>query len=112
MPTSLTREVVRETTIEVDKRKLIVYITPTQKLGFKLKGLKNEPFFFNLIYAYNKLMNTDEQTPEMSPDLKDDLTETDKLCATSIIKDIQRETDIPYPYKRELVKYFKKKYGI
>ena len=112
MPTSLTREVVRETTIEVDKRNLIVYLTPKQKLGFKLKGLKNEPFFFNLVYVYNKLMNADENTPSLDTDAKEDLTETDKLCATSIIKDIQRETDIPYPYKRELVKYFKKKYGI
>tara|TARA_Y100001978_G_scaffold42115_1_gene37545 strand:+ start:410 stop:748 length:339 start_codon:yes stop_codon:yes gene_type:complete len=112
MPTSLTREVVRETTIEVDKRNLIVYLTPKQKLGFKLKGLKNEPFFFNLIYVYNKLMNADETTPNLDTDAKENLTETDKLCATSIIKDIQRETDIPYPYKRELVKYFKKKYGI
>ena len=55
MTTALTREIVRETEIEIGKRKLLVYLTPKQKLGFKLKGLRNEPFFFNLVYLMPKI---------------------------------------------------------
>lgn len=111
MPTILTREIVRETTIPIDKRNLIVYLTPEQKIGFKLKGLKNEPFFFGLVEAYNKLMNADEPEPCTQTE-EDTFDDADKLCALSILKDIQKETDIPYPYKRDLVKYFRKKYKI
>jgi len=111
MTTALTRQLVRETTIEIDGKNLLIYLDPKQRIGFKLKGLRSEPHFFNIVYAYNKLMRGDD-SHELETDKKEELTKDETLCAKTIIKDIQKETDIPYPYKRELLKYFRKKYGI
>lgn len=110
MTTALTRQIVRETEVEIDGKKLLIYLDPDQKIGFKLKGLRSEPYFFNIIYAYNKLMQGDE-SHDLTTDKKEELTKDETLCAKTIIKDIQKETNLPYPYKRELVKYFRKKYG-
>ena len=111
MATKLTREVVRETDIEAGGRKLVVHLHPDQRIGFKLKGLKGEPHFYNLVYVYDMLMRGDDSNALESEE-KEDVSDDERVCAETIIKDINKDVDIPYPYKRELVKYFRKKYGI
>ena len=110
MATVLNRSVCRETKIKVGGRELLVYLDPSQKIGFKLKGLKNAPYFFNIIHAYNVLMSGDD-SKALTTKKKKDLTEEEVVCAETIIEDIKTDLDIPYPYQRELVKYFRKKYG-
>jgi len=110
MATKLTRSVCRETKIKVSGRELLVYLDPQQRIGFKLKGLRNEPYFFNIVHAYNVLMSGDE-SKALTTKKKKDLTEEEVTCAETIIKDIQEDLDLPYPYQRELIKYFRKKYG-
>jgi hypothetical protein len=111
--TKLSREIIRETTIEANGRKLLVYLNPKQEIGFKFKGLKHEPFFFNLISVYNQLMDielVDESNISNDVEEKEENVSTDvKSCVQAILKDIQDNEVLPYPYQRDLVKYYRKK---
>lgn len=110
MATKLSREIIRETTIEANGRKLLVYLNPKQEIGFKFKGLKHEPFFFNLISVYNQLMDVElVDESNTSSDVEENVSADVKSSVQAILKDIGDNEVLPYPYQRDLVKYLRKK---
>tara|TARA_B100000579_G_C22633470_1_gene757827 strand:- start:299 stop:610 length:312 start_codon:yes stop_codon:yes gene_type:complete len=101
----LEREVIRETSIEVDDRNLIIHMTPDDsggKIGFRLKGLSKEALFISIAKVYQLMM-------EQPDDDIEELPEVEGISMAAVFRDIEKE-NMPWPYKSALRKFIRKKY--
>ena len=103
--TKLEREVIRETEIEVNDRKLIIHLTPDDtggKIGFRSKGLSKEAFFVSIKREYELMLENPVDGVEELPDVEG-------ISMAEVFRDIEKEK-MPWPYKAELRKFLRRKY--
>jgi hypothetical protein len=103
--TKLEREVIRETDIEVNDRKLIIHLTPDDsggKIGFRFKGLSKEAFFVSIERVYELMLENPDDGVE-------ELPEVEGISMSEVFRDIEKE-NMPWPYKAEIRKFLRRKY--
>jgi hypothetical protein len=82
MATILDKDIVRETTIKVDGREILVSLTTEQKISLKLKGMKSGVVEISIGDLYNQLtgvkvkkeISFDNEVVEDTKQLKNDLS--------------------------------------
>lgn len=60
MATKLDKDIIRESTIKINDREIIITLTETQEISMKLKGMKSGIVNINILDLYNQL-NGDEE---------------------------------------------------
>ena len=109
MTTKLTKDVVRETSIEVDGRSLIVALCSDNTIGFKLKGMRGDYSKIHITKACSQTEGFKSSKSAESP------KETAKAPSGSVnIKDIfdklEKEPGMPWPYKSALRKFLRRRF--
>lgn len=67
MATILDKDLVRETTIKVDNREILLTISSDQSIRMKLKGMKSGEVSIDILKLYNMLIGKSEDELEESP---------------------------------------------
>lgn len=60
MATKLDKDIIRESTIKINDREIIITLTETQEISMKLKGMKSGIVNINILDLYNQLTNNNE----------------------------------------------------
>ena len=64
MPTNLSKDVVRESNIEVGSRKIIITLTANQEISMKLKGMKSGHVVQSISDLYRELTGETVEAPK------------------------------------------------
>jgi hypothetical protein len=59
MATALDKDLVRESSIKIDGREIVVTLSKNQEISFKLKGMKSGDVSINIEKLYNQLTHRD-----------------------------------------------------
>ena len=67
MATILDKDLVRESTVEVEGRQILVTITADQKISMKLKGMKSGAVSISIADLYSQLTSNSVPTESVTP---------------------------------------------
>lgn len=70
MATILDKDLIRESTVKVDEREILVTLTETQKISMKLKGMKSGTVEIGIGELYGQLTGSAEKVVEKVVDRK------------------------------------------
>lgn len=64
MATKLEKDIVRESTIKIDDREILVTLTTNQEISMKLKGMRSGDVSINIGELYNQLTGNESKEPK------------------------------------------------
>ena len=64
MATKLEKDIVRESTIKVDDREILVTLTTNQEISMKLKGMRSGDVSISIEELYNQLTGNESDEPK------------------------------------------------
>ena len=113
MATKLTKDLIRETTIEVAGCPLWVALGSDQTIGFKLKGSRSG---YSKIHLTKVCAQTEGfQSPPSSepplPESQDDVEAPEgSVTIQEIFDALEKEKTMPWPYKSALRKFLRRRF--
>lgn len=88
MATPLDKDLVRESTVKVDGREIVVTLTKGQGISFKLKGMKSGDVSIDIEKLYNQLTNR-------NPDAVEEVKVSDKKSLSIVSGSGEKPSDDP-----------------
>ena len=109
MTTKLTKDVVRETSIEVGGKPLIVALCADGTIGFKLKGIRGD---YSKIHITKACSQTDgfKSSEPSPPAQKDSKAPSGSVTIKDIFDKLEKEPGMPWPYKSALRKFLRRRF--
>jgi len=113
MATKLTKDLIRETTIEIDGVPLWVALGSDQTIGFKLKGSRGgySKIHLSKVCAQTSGFQTPSEQDKQLPDSQEDVEAPEgSVTIQEIFDALETEKTMPWPYKSALRKFLRRRF--
>lgn len=100
MATILDKDLIRESTVKVDEREVVITLTADQKISFKLKGMKSGILTISIEDLYNQLrggnVESDLEVERPRKKMSEDSISLVDLRSHNMISDMDYPTKVKF----------------